>query len=216
MLGLGWAREPEVPESALEDSVVRLGLGAGIGGAAPGPRFQLETVSGRLASVASLRFLVADQVILEPFYSYWSTVEEGVSWDTGVREEQVLTYSRHTFGLTLKPILLKRGNNALYPVASYGLRYENELEQTTEVDGDGRRLEMEESGYTEWLHGAQLGFGIQRWLDDSVTLSVDFHALTWARYSAETGDQSLGESEDFGGVYRGIDPSARMMLHVYW
>ncbi len=70
MLGLGWAREPEVPESALEDSVVRLGLGAGIGGAAPGPRFQLETVSGRLTSVASLRFLVADQVILEPFYSY--------------------------------------------------------------------------------------------------------------------------------------------------
>jgi hypothetical protein len=66
------------------------------------------------------------------------------------------------------------------------------------------------------VHAAQLGFGVQRWLDPKWTVSLDLSLASWGSYSHVETDTEDDRSEDSQGTAWSLDPRTNRMVHLFW
>ena len=176
----------------------------------PSTRFRLEIVSARPIPVGSLRFIVADRLILEPSFRYFQTLERGVESDRDELEDE-LTFSETEWGLAIKPVLLRRDASQIYPYLAYG-REEVSITGQDYVEGEE---ELRSYSDVDIVHAAHLGFGIQRWLDESWTVSVDASVVNVGWYHHTQSVERSEFSEESSGTYWAFYPTAQLMLHLY-
>jgi hypothetical protein len=215
MIGLGWAAEPEAAQAEEVEAkapLLRVGLGAGVGGSLKAARFRMEVVSSLPIPVGSLRFIVADRLILEPSFRHFQTLEQGVENDAREDLEDELVFSETAWGLAIKPVLFRKDANVLYPYLAYG-REVTSIQGQDLVDGEE---ELQAYSDVDLVHAGHLGFGIQHWLDESWTLSVDASLVNLGWYLHTQSNERNEWIEASTGTYLAFYPSARMMLHLYW
>lgn len=154
-------------------------------------------------------------MILEPDYRWIrSDLDAGFfepEQDPDMATSYVGAFNAWSLGLTVKPLLGRRDGKQIYPLV--GAARTNFDYQEWRVDEDGRQ--QVEQILLRRLQGTA-GFGVQHWVTDDLTLSVDMQVVSVGKVSQLDAEGVDDEDTTLNADGLSVDPSARLMLHLYW
>jgi hypothetical protein len=192
-----------------------VGIGGGVAGGLVGATelgsYDLPASGITTAVVGSLRFRLANGFTFEPAVSASSgrtrLIVSPPSGQTDTNEG--LTFDAVSIGLSARPRLARRGRNELSAIAGLAAERWWMSQSNSTGDDDPERVAVVYSHVY-----ADAGIAIQRWLDESLALSGEVYAPL-VSYSASSWEYE-GETRHANGFLFVVEPTARLMLHLYW